>query len=92
MEDNEISTENGPQDHPIVEQDDLEDYMIIRWGCYHAVAKCRDCDFEDQDWRTARQSASDHCDKTGHKMSMEVGYITNDGYYWDGNKPNYGEE
>lgn len=75
-------TYHDPLDDPIVEQDDLEEYMILRWGCYHAVARCRDCDFIDEDYRTANKSAQEHCDKTGHKMTLESGYITNDGYRW----------
>jgi len=81
-----------PDERPIAEQDDYEDMMVIRWGHYHAVARCRDCDFVDENYLTAQRSASEHCDTTGHKMTLEVGYITNDGYYWDGNKPKWLED
>ena len=81
-----------PEKNPIVEQDDDEDWIIIRWGCYHAVVRCHDCDFTDENHLTAQQSAQEHGDRTGHKMSLEVGCLTNDGYHWDGNKPNYGDD
>ena len=80
MEDNEIAVEKEPQGPPIVEQDEFELLMQPRWVTIHCVARCRDCDFYEDDFKTAWDAANKHCDATGHRMIVEKGISTSTDY------------
>lgn len=40
----------------------------------HALANCRDCDWSDEWFLTAPVNGRKHNDKTGHAVSLEIGY------------------
>lgn len=44
------------------------------YGLIHAIATCKDCDWEDQDWQVAQKTAREHHKKTGHEVNLEIGY------------------
>lgn len=39
----------------------------------HAMATCLDCDWESQDYSTARRKGWDHNRRTGHAVRVEIG-------------------
>lgn len=41
----------------------------------HAVAECQECDFYDGYFLTACSSGRKHAIKTGHKVTIETGYV-----------------
>lgn len=40
-----------------------------------AIADCRDCDWEETDYRIAQKEARKHAMKTGHTVDLDTGYI-----------------
>ena len=40
----------------------------------HALAYCRDCDWEETDYNTAQKEGRKHAIKTGHVVDIETGY------------------
>lgn len=40
----------------------------------HALAYCRDCDYEATYYTTAVQNGRNHARKTGHTVDIETGY------------------
>lgn len=51
-------------------------------GVHHAVATCRDCGWESQDYRTAQANARQHARRKGHRVQVDVGVS----YYYDGSQ------
>lgn len=51
----------------------------------HAIADCKECDYEDTDFRTAQRTARNHALKTGHEVHIETGYAQ---YYNEARKDN----
>ena len=82
MEDEKIDEETRPEDRPIVEQDDFDLLMQPRWVTIHCVARCQDCDFYADDFLTAWNEANEHCDDTGHQVTVEKGVATSKDYRW----------
>ena len=41
----------------------------------HAIASCRDCDWEEEGYKVAQKKAREHAKKTGHTVDIETGYI-----------------
>ena len=41
----------------------------------HAVAYCSDCDWEETGYKIAVKKGRDHARRTGHKVSVETGYV-----------------
>ena len=70
------------RDRPIVEQDDFDLMMQPRWVTIHCVARCQDCDFYADDFLTAWDEANEHCDDTGHQVTVEKGVATSKDYRW----------
>ena len=46
----------------------VEKYLI------GALASCHDCDWEEEDYRTAQKDAREHARKTGHTVNVETTY------------------
>lgn len=40
----------------------------------HAIAHCRDCNFKDEDFQTAQETARKHNKEKGHTVDVEIGY------------------
>lgn len=40
----------------------------------HAIAHCEICNFEEDNYLTARKLGIEHYKKTGHTVSIETGY------------------
>ena len=72
-----------PEKNPIVEEDDDDFFSMMqpRWATIHCVARCMDCDFYTDDFRTAWDEANDHCDATGHQVTVEKGIVTTKDYH-----------
>lgn len=49
--------------------------MKKRKGITHVVATCHSCEKDWQNYKTARQLAYAHAKKTGHKVTVEIGYF-----------------
>lgn len=49
----------------------------------HAMAECKDCDWYDEDWRTAQKTGRYHAIKTGHRVHIEIAYAQ---YYNEANQ------
>jgi hypothetical protein len=46
---------------------------VFKWRI-HAIARCNDCGFEDENYNSALKSGRRHAIKTGHKLTIETGY------------------
>lgn len=40
----------------------------------HAIARCQDCKWEEENFILAPKKAREHHNKTGHKVDIEIGY------------------
>ena len=49
-------------------------YTVQR-GTYHAIARCINCKFVEEDYRAARLKGLEHCLETGHLVYMETGEL-----------------
>ena len=49
---------------------------VLYYSKVHAIATCSECDWSDEDYRTATQTANKHCKDYGHTVRVEkaVGY------------------
>jgi len=43
-------------------------------GKLHAIARCRDCSYEEEDYTQAQRKGREHSKKTDHIVDIEVGY------------------
>lgn len=41
-----------------------------------AIARCSDCEWEDESYHTAQKTAREHHKKTGHEVIVESTYTT----------------
>ena len=48
--------------------------MTFRKALIHAIAECRDCPWRCEDYLTAQEASRKHHIKTGHSISMDLGY------------------
>ena len=48
--------------------------LVRRKGLIHGIADCLECDWKCGDYLTVQKSAALHHRKTGHRVSMELGY------------------
>ncbi len=46
---------------------------MVSKGKIHAIAKCRICNWEEQNYQTAQAKARYHFKKYGHIVDVEVG-------------------
>lgn len=52
------------------------------WNRIHALAQCKDCDwdyadkFHDKHTHNIGRMAQQHADKTGHQVNCEIGFST----------------
>ena len=44
------------------------------------IASCMDCDWYDEDVRTATQNARNHAERHGHKVVLEAAKVTHYNY------------
>lgn len=44
------------------------------YNMIHAVANCNDCQWQDYSYHTAQRKGREHAKKTGHEVTIEVGY------------------
>ena len=47
----------------------------IKQNLIHAIAKCQECNWEEEDYLTAQKEARKHAKKTGHEVILEEGYF-----------------
>ena len=45
-----------------------------RW-LVHCIAKCSDCEWDDDAYHTAARAASQHVRETGHKVAVDQGIV-----------------
>lgn len=45
------------------------------YTCIHAIAKCKDCDWIDEDFMTAQKTAREHHKQNNHDVNIEIGYF-----------------
>lgn len=48
-------------------------------GIVHRMATCMECEWRDEDFRSSPLFARQHCEKTGHRVRVETGTVTD--YY-----------
>jgi len=48
--------------------------MLMKKWRVHAIIKCLECDFEEENYKLATKRASEHHRKTGHAIRGEIGY------------------
>ena len=46
-----------------------------KMGLVHCIAECRDCSWREDGYLKARKKALAHYERTGHLVSVEVGYV-----------------
>lgn len=46
----------------------------VRKGLIGAMAHCRDCEWEEEWYKTAQRKAREHAQKTGHTVDLETVY------------------
>jgi len=47
--------------------------MVKKW-LVHGIADCRECGWSEQDYKTVQEKARAHVQKTGHKVTADLGY------------------
>ncbi len=47
----------------------------VRRGKYHAVARCQDCNWSQEDYLVAEKEAINHSIETGHSIDLETGEL-----------------
>jgi len=53
--------------------------MGYRRGLVHCIARCKECDWYEEDYNAAKSEAKKHLRKTGHSVTVDEGVVTE---YW----------